>query len=111
MLQNLPSLLAAHVVAPKPGSRVLDMCAAPGGKTTAMAQLMEDRGEVCGAVSEGFCVACDGGFLHGPPAVCSWGAALIIRGFLEGNVWKAGWPLLMRALQWYPCKRCCVWQA
>ncbi len=46
MLQNLPSLLAAHVLAPAPGARVLDMCAAPGGKTTAIAQLMEDRGEV-----------------------------------------------------------------
>lgn len=46
MLQNLPSLLAAHVLAPRPGARVLDMCAAPGGKTTALAQLMEDRGEV-----------------------------------------------------------------
>jgi len=44
MLQNLPSLLAAIVLDPSPGSRVLDMCAAPGGKTTAMAQIMEDRG-------------------------------------------------------------------
>lgn len=31
MAQNLPSLVAAHVLAPKPGSRVCDMCAAPGG--------------------------------------------------------------------------------
>ena len=46
MLQNLPSLVAAYVLAPAPGSRVLDMCAAPGGKATALAQLMGDRGEV-----------------------------------------------------------------
>lgn len=46
MLQNLPSLVAAVVLGPAPGSRVLDMCAAPGGKTTAMAQLMGDRGEI-----------------------------------------------------------------
>ncbi len=32
MLQNLPSLVAAMALAPRPGSRVLDMCAAPGGK-------------------------------------------------------------------------------
>ena len=32
MAQNLPSLVAAHVLGPPTGSRVLDMCAAPGGK-------------------------------------------------------------------------------
>lgn len=46
MLQNLPSLTAAVVLDPTPGSRVLDMCAAPGGKTTAMAQIMGDSGEI-----------------------------------------------------------------
>lgn len=46
MLQNLPSLVAAMVLGPVPGARVLDMCAAPGGKTTAMAQLMGDCGEI-----------------------------------------------------------------
>jgi 16S rRNA (cytosine967-C5)-methyltransferase len=33
-------------VDPKPGERVLDACAAPGGKTTHMAQRMENRGEI-----------------------------------------------------------------
>ena len=46
MLQSLASYVAALVLGPSPGSRILDMCAAPGGKTTAMAQLMGDRGEV-----------------------------------------------------------------
>ena len=31
MLQNLPSAVVAHVLDPAPGSRVLDMCASPGG--------------------------------------------------------------------------------
>lgn len=46
MNQAFPSLLAACVLAPTPGSTVLDMCASPGGKTTAMAQLMENRGKI-----------------------------------------------------------------
>ena len=46
MLQNLPSLTAAHVLNPLPNSRVLDMCASPGGKTTAMAQIMQNKGEI-----------------------------------------------------------------
>jgi len=29
-LQNLPSLVAARVLDPQPGERVLDTCAAPG---------------------------------------------------------------------------------
>eukprot|EP00252_Welwitschia_mirabilis_P028106 TRINITY_DN9990_c0_g1_i2.p1 TRINITY_DN9990_c0_g1~~TRINITY_DN9990_c0_g1_i2.p1 ORF type:complete len:536 (-),score=113.50 TRINITY_DN9990_c0_g1_i2:116-1723(-) len=45
-LQNLPSIIAAHVLDPKPGERILDLCAAPGGKTTAIAMLMQDKGEV-----------------------------------------------------------------
>uniref|UniRef100_A0ACD5TGN8 Uncharacterized protein n=1 Tax=Avena sativa TaxID=4498 RepID=A0ACD5TGN8_AVESA len=45
-LQNLPSIVAARVLDPQPGERILDMCAAPGGKTTAIAILMRDEGEI-----------------------------------------------------------------
>ncbi|NXF97146.1 NOP2 methyltransferase, partial [Eubucco bourcierii] len=45
-LQNLPSVVVSHVLNPQPGERVLDMCAAPGGKTTHLAALMHDQGEV-----------------------------------------------------------------
>lgn len=48
-LQNLPSIIAAHALDPQMGERVLDMCAAPGGKTTAIAMLMRDEGEVVAA--------------------------------------------------------------
>jgi len=46
MPQSRASMLVAHCVAPPPGGRVLDLCAAPGGKTTHLAALMGARGEV-----------------------------------------------------------------
>ncbi|CAA7026411.1 unnamed protein product [Microthlaspi erraticum] len=48
-LQNLPSIVAAHALDPQKGERILDMCAAPGGKTTAIAILMQDEGEIVAA--------------------------------------------------------------
>ncbi|HEV8540239.1 MAG TPA: 16S rRNA (cytosine(967)-C(5))-methyltransferase RsmB [Nitrospiraceae bacterium] len=38
--------LAAPILAPQPGERVLDACAAPGGKATHLAALMENRGTI-----------------------------------------------------------------
>uniref|UniRef100_A0A8D0EKU1 NOP2/Sun RNA methyltransferase 6 n=1 Tax=Strix occidentalis caurina TaxID=311401 RepID=A0A8D0EKU1_STROC len=43
---NLPSVVVSHILNPQPGERILDMCAAPGGKTTHLATLMHDQGEV-----------------------------------------------------------------
>jgi len=45
-VQDEASQIVAHVVNPRPGERVLDACAAPGGKTTHLAQLMKDQGEI-----------------------------------------------------------------
>ncbi|MCJ7664436.1 MAG: methyltransferase domain-containing protein, partial [Desulfobacterales bacterium] len=46
-VQDEAAQLVSLMLAPKPGERVLDLCAAPGGKTTHLAQLMEDQGEIC----------------------------------------------------------------
>jgi NOL1/NOP2/sun family putative RNA methylase len=43
-VQQAVMALPALALDPRPGETVLDLCAAPGGKTTHMAQLMEDRG-------------------------------------------------------------------
>lgn len=44
--EDLSSQTAVSVLNPKKGERVLDMCAAPGGKSFTMALLMENAGEI-----------------------------------------------------------------
>ncbi len=45
-VQDLSAMLVGHVAAPQPGDFILDMCAAPGGKSTHLAQLMNDEGKI-----------------------------------------------------------------
>lgn len=45
-IQGFTSMLPAKILDPQPGEVVLDLCAAPGGKATYLAQLMQNRGLV-----------------------------------------------------------------
>lgn len=49
-VQDPSTTMACRVLEPKPGERILDACAAPGGKTSYLAELMQNQGVI---------VACD----------------------------------------------------
>jgi 16S rRNA (cytosine967-C5)-methyltransferase len=44
--QDEASMLVTHLLEPRPGERLADVCAAPGTKTTHAAQLMNNRGHI-----------------------------------------------------------------
>ena len=45
-IQNPASMVPALVLDPRPGERILDLCAAPGGKTLQLAGLMGNQGQI-----------------------------------------------------------------
>ncbi|WP_019507020.1 16S rRNA (cytosine(967)-C(5))-methyltransferase [Pleurocapsa sp. PCC 7319] len=50
VIQDSSAQLVTHLLDPQPEETIIDACAAPGGKTTHIAELMRDRGQV---------IACD----------------------------------------------------
>jgi 16S rRNA (cytosine967-C5)-methyltransferase len=52
MVQDQAAQLIGLMLGPRPGETVLDACAAPGGKATHLAELMENRGTVIALESD-----------------------------------------------------------
>lgn len=46
VVQDASAQLVGHLLDPQPGEVIVDACAAPGGKTTHIAELIQDRGTV-----------------------------------------------------------------
>ncbi|MBH8574733.1 16S rRNA (cytosine(967)-C(5))-methyltransferase [Nostocaceae cyanobacterium CENA369] len=45
-VQDSSAQLVSHLLDPQPGELVIDVCAAPGGKTTHIAELIKDEGKI-----------------------------------------------------------------
>ncbi|MBF0531540.1 MAG: RsmB/NOP family class I SAM-dependent RNA methyltransferase [Candidatus Omnitrophica bacterium] len=94
--QSLSSQWVPIVLDPQPGERVLDLCAAPGSKTTQMAALMQNQGEIV-AVE-----AVKGRFYRLKSVVSLLGASIVACRMMDGRRWRSP-DLFDRILVDAPC--------
>ena len=47
-LQSLPAILTSHILDPKPGETIVDLNCAPGGKTSHISQLTQNKARIIG---------------------------------------------------------------
>lgn len=96
-VQDLSSQLCCKALDPKPGETIIDICAAPGGKTFTMAEMMGDRGRI---------IACD---LHEKRVgLIKSGAERLGIGMIEAvrndaKVWSDSFPKADKILCDVPC--------
>lgn len=84
-IQNAASLLAPLFLQPSPGEEVLDLAAAPGGKTLMMAQMMNNQGRIA-AVE-----VVKGRFFKLKNNLNTFGASVVVPYLKDGRV--VGWKL------------------
>lgn len=84
-IQDAAARLSVQVLGLRPGERVLDLCAAPGGKSMAAAQAMDNQGEI---------ISCD---VHGGKlpeiagAAARLGISVVTPMENDGSVFRPAW--------------------
>ena len=82
-VQDAAAKLTALAAAPKAGSFVIDTCAAPGGKSFAMAMCMEGKGHI---------LSCD-------VEETSCGSWRPVRSGWGSSAWRSAWPMAVSAIK------------
>jgi tRNA (cytosine49-C5)-methyltransferase len=96
-IQSLSSMLPAVVLDPQPGEVLLDLCAAPGSKTTQMAAAMQNKGRIV-AVE-----AIRDRFFRLKSVIALMGAEIVETKCMDGRRFRWGDELFDRVLVDAPC--------
>lgn len=102
--QTAPSAATVHILGPQPGERVLDLCAAPGGKTQHISQLMGNSGSIVAVELSQIRLERMQAFLNAS------GARNVECVHADGSLWRSPTKQLFdRALVDAPCSSMGLW--